>query len=258
MQFDVIGLFLFVLFILPGFLAQRARRSIVPQSLKPLSPVAEVGEFVLAGVWVHVCLIVGFKLWCWIFGGQYFFLLWNTLVYGTPSTFFRSYSAFVFIYLLASLMVGYLFGFVQGWSIIKQPVRSFVVRQPSVNHLLTRLGVPGFLQDDPVWYFVLKQETAESMVFVEVEMKDGNGFYTGALRAYGILDDSEKSKDFYLEEVCFRKDRTVPYIALKCDGILLNFEDVVGVQVRRIASPKAPHDPSSNTATPQLSEDHVA
>ena len=64
-------------------------------------------------------------------------------------------------------------------------------------------------------------------------MKDGAGFYTGELKSYGILDDSEKSKDFYLVSAHFKQDRSGSYTPLKCDGLLLNFEDVLSIQVAR-------------------------
>ncbi len=70
-------------------------------------------------------------------------------------------------------------------------------------------------------------------MFLEVEMKNNAGFYTGELKSYGILDDSEKSKDFYLESVHFKQNRSDSYISLKCDGILLNFEDVASILVVR-------------------------
>jgi hypothetical protein len=233
MQFDITGLLIFLVFILPGLLAQRARRSLVPQSLKPLSTVAEVGEYVLSGVWVHVFMLFAFWVWCWIFNRQYLEALTNSLSFGSFPNFLRAYRAFVFYYLVASLVIGYSLGFVQGWLILRQPIRSWMVRQQSINRVLNTFGIPGFLQEDPVWYFVLKQQSANTMVFVEVEMKGGVGFYTGRLRSYGILDDSVKSKDFYLEGVYFKESRSASFAAVDCDGLLLNFEDVASIQVRK-------------------------
>ena len=65
-------------------------------------------------------------------------------------------------------------------------------------------------------------------------MKDNAGFYTGELKSYGILDDSQKSKDFYLVNVYFKQSRLDTYIRLKCEGVLLNFDDVTTIQVARI------------------------
>jgi uncharacterized protein DUF6338 len=233
MQFDVTGFLIFLGFILPGFLAQRARYSLAPRSLKPLSPVAEVGEFVLAGVWVHAFLLIVVRLYFYFFEKPYFAILLNTFYYSAPSRFLWSYRGFVFGYLVASLALGYCFGFVHGWSIIRQPIRSWIVRGQLPSRLLTKLGISGFLQEDPVWYFVLKQNSPLTMVFLEIEMKNGAGIYTGRLRSYGILDDSVKSKDFYLEDVYFKQGRSDRFSALNCDGLLVNFEDVASIQVRK-------------------------
>lgn len=94
--------------------------------------------------------------------------------------------------------------------------------------------MPGFLQEDPVWYFVLRQRSPDTMVFLEVEMKNGAGIYTGTLKSYGILDDSVKSKDFYLEDVYFKENRSGSFVGLRCDGVLVNFEDVLSVQVVKV------------------------
>jgi hypothetical protein len=69
------------------------------------------------------------------------------------------------------------------------------------------------------------------MVFLEVEMKNGLGTYSGKLKSYGILDDSVRSKDFYIEDVYFREKRSDPFSYMKCSGLLLNFEDVASIQV---------------------------
>jgi hypothetical protein len=93
MQFDITGFAIFLAFILPGFVAQKSRDSIVPRSLKPLSPVSEVGEFVLAGVWR---------------------VLWT-------------YRFFSLLYFVLSLFVGYLLGLLQGVLILRQPLRNWAV-----------------------------------------------------------------------------------------------------------------------------------
>jgi hypothetical protein len=198
MQFDVTGLLIFLAFILPGFVAQKARYSLVPRSLKPLSPVGEVGEFILTGVWIHIFLAVATRVSFRIFAEQYFAVLKNGFYYGTLPQFLWEHRVFIFGYFVLSLVVGYGSGLLQGVLIIKQPIRRWIVRKPFPNRLLRRLGVPGFLQEDPVWYFVLRQKGPDTMVFLEVEMKNGAGIYTGALKSYGVLDDSVKSKDFYL------------------------------------------------------------
>ncbi len=234
MQFDITGFLIFLAFVLPGFVAQKAKSSLIPRSLKPLSPVGEVGEFVLSGVWIQVFMAVTTRLFFWIFAEQYFKVLSNIFYYGSLNKVLWSYQVLVFGYFVLSLTIGYGFGFFQGVLIIKQPIRNWLVRKPFPNRMLKKLGVPGFLQEYPVWYFVLKQESATTMVFLEVEMKDRTGIYTGTLISYGILDDCEKSKDFFLEDVYFKQNRSDSFVPLRCDGVLLNFEDVASIQVVKV------------------------
>jgi hypothetical protein len=234
MQFDITGFLIFLAFILPGFVAQKSRDSIVPRYLKSLSPVAEVGEFVLAGVWVHALLILGICLVLSLFAKDYFAVLTSHFKYEAFQNFLWSHRIVAVVYFISSLGVGYWVGFVQGWFILQQPVRNWALSKSLPTNILTKLGVPAFLEEQPVWYFALKQTSNLKAIFVEAEMKNGAGFYTGQLLSYGILDDSVKSKDFYLIQVHFKQDRSGQYAPLKCDGILLNFEDVASVQIKRI------------------------
>jgi hypothetical protein len=234
MQFDITGFLIFLIFILPGFVAQKARFTLAPRSLKPLSPVGEVGEFVLTGVLVHALLALAIWIYCSLFARQYFAVLANAFHYGALSEFLWSYRVFVFGYFVFSLLSGYCFGFFQGVMIVKQPI------QRLTESMLRTLGVPGFLREEPVWYFVLKRESADTQVFLEVEMKSGAGIYTGRLQSYGILDDSVKSKDFYLVDVYFKENRFGAFGQLQCDGVLLSFEDVASIQVVKVEPEEAP------------------
>jgi len=38
-------------------------------------------------------------------------------------------------------------------------------------------------------------------------MKEGGGFYTGELKSYGIVSDSERNKDFLLVNASIKKPR---------------------------------------------------
>jgi len=234
MQFDVTGFLIFLAFILPGFVAQKSRKSVVPESLKPLSPVSEVGEFVLSGVWVHAFLVVCIRLFFLFFAKQYFALLSNTFRYSAPSNFFWNHWNLALSYFIFSLGFGYCLGFLHGYVILTQPVRNWALNRSLPRKFLRKLGISGFLESDPVWYFVLKQSSSHTAIFLEVEMKAAAGFYTGQLMSYGILDDAVKSKDFYLEQPYFKQDRSAKYTELNCGGLLLNFEDMISIQVTRI------------------------
>jgi Family of unknown function (DUF6338) len=232
MQFDLNGFLIFLGFILPGFVAQRARVSLAPKPLKPVSAVAEVGEFVLAGVLAHVTLLIAFRIFLGIFAGSYYLNVISSLQYGSRPNFVWNHSKLMSTYFLLSLVAGYAVGLIQGWQILQHPTRGWV--SSHLGGFLQKVGITGFLQEEPVWYFVFKQASLTETVFLEVEMKNGAGFYTGKLRSYGILDDCEKSKDFYIEEAHYKSSRSANYSALNCDGLLLNFEDVISIQIRKV------------------------
>jgi Family of unknown function (DUF6338) len=234
MQFDITGFAIFLAFILPGVVAQKSRDSLVPRSLKPLSAASEVGEFVLAGVWVHVFLVVVIRLFFFFLGTEYFRHLATNFEYDTFARFLWSYRRLAFVYFVASLAFGYLLGFLQGVLILRQPLRKWATSRSIPTKVLRKLGVTGFLEEQPIWYFVLKQTKGLRAIFVQVEMKNAAGFYTGQLISYGILDDSIKSKDFYLEKVFFKQTISEQYAPVRCDGLLLNFEDVVSIQITRV------------------------
>ena len=77
----------------------------------------------------------------------------------------------------------------------------------------------------------MRQKTRNERTFVEVKMKDSGGFYTGELKDFAILADSERQKDFYLVNVYFRKPEENEYMRLDVDGILLNFADAESLRV---------------------------
>jgi hypothetical protein len=64
-------------------------------------------------------------------------------------------------------------------------------------------------------------------------MKAGVGYYTGEMQSFGVLDDSEKSKDFYLINCYFKESKQDEYAKLDVDGVLLNFGDVDSIEVMK-------------------------
>ena len=65
--------------------------------------------------------------------------------------------------------------------------------------------------------------------FVEVRMKQNGGFYTGELKSYGIVPDSEPNKDFLLVNAAYKKQESDTYVSLAADGVLLNFADAESI-----------------------------
>jgi hypothetical protein len=137
-----------------------------------------------------------------------------------------------------SLIAGVLLGLLRGTLSLNQPVRTFLVGRRWIRTLLTRMGIFYFLWEEPVWYGVLRQRKTDERTFVQVEMKENGGFYTGELRNFAILSDSERQKDFYLTNVHFRKTEQDEYTRLDVDGVLLNFSDAESIQVIKRLPPR--------------------
>jgi hypothetical protein len=94
-----------------------------------------------------------------------------------------------------------------------------------------------FLQEDPVWYGVLRQQSGGERTFVQVKMKGDGGFYTGKVKHFAILPDSEKQKDFYIVNAYHSKSDQEEYVRVDADGILLNSGDAESIEViKRVRS----------------------
>jgi len=99
------------------------------------------------------------------------------------------------------------------------------------------LGFRALLQEAPVWYEALRQNTRNERTFVEVKMKQGGGFYTGELKSYGIVSDSERNKDFLLVNASYKRTEESNYVPMDVDGVLLNFADAESVAVIKEKNP---------------------
>lgn len=109
-------------------------------------------------------------------------------------------------------------------------------------------GVTGLLGERPIIYEVLNpaldQGTSNS-VFVEVEMKDGLGFYSGQLSQFAIVRDEEPHKPIFLIDVWFKKERSDDYESVDTDGIMIDLAEAANLLVKQVdvsgtASPSAP------------------
>lgn len=237
MTFDATGLLVFLLAIVPGFVAQQSRHSIHPRSVQPKSVIEETGEYVLNSVFIHVPLLVIFRLLL-SFCNPSILATLNTAI--EQSKLLRwgwEHHYLVLFYYLLSLVAGVFLGLLRGTLSLNQPVRTFLVGRAWIKGFLSRIGIFSFLWEEPVWYGVLRQRKPDERTFVQVKMRENGGFYTGELRNFAILSDSERQKDFYLTNVHFRKTDQDEYTRLDVDGILLNFSDADSIQVIKRPAP---------------------
>lgn len=226
MDFSFASLLIFVIFVLPGFIAQRSRQTIFPRSLLPVGTLGEAGSLVFSSVLVHS-------------------LLWVTLLLTFDSSVLAALSGYkvdelgaalqhrpwaVIGYVWASLSLGYLLGFIEGWMLLRQPLRNLLLKLGWIKDLLLKIGVTGLLDERPVWFYVLNQAPS-NIVYLEVALKESGGYYTGRLVTYAILDDTERNKDFCLMDVYFKQRYDDKYSSVPCSRLLLNFGDVCSLKV---------------------------
>lgn len=243
MTFDITGLLIFLLGILPGFLAQQTRYSIFPRSLKPKSVIEETGYYIFNSILVHALLILLFSVYMLTWSPSASAEFSQSIAQHTPSEWIWKHWILTATYFGASLAGGFLFGLFRGWLALRQPIRNWLAKYQRFDRFLTWFGIWLFLQEDPVWFHVFRQQTDDETIFLQVKMKSGAGFYTGQLESYGILDDSEREKDFYLVRAHYKVSVQDKYQRLHGDGVLLNFGDVESIQVTKIcAGQVAPSD----------------
>ncbi len=227
MTFDLTGLVIFLLAVMPGFIAQQSRYLIVPRSIEQKSAIEEMGDYVLNSALIHLVLLTAFRIF-----------VRRVIVESIPSPFLRdpfllwlwNHHRLVLLYFLTSLAIGPPFGFVRGIVALKQPIRTKVLVLRWCRWLLAKIGVQSFLETDPVWYGVLRNNKTNEFTFLQIKMKNGS-YYTGELRSYGLVTDREKQKDFYIVNAYFRGPDQEEYRRLEVDGVLLNFADADSVEI---------------------------
>jgi hypothetical protein len=225
MTFDVAGLLIFLLAIVPGFIAQQARARLVPRSLRAASVLEETGNYVFNSIVVHLLLLIAFRLTLAIVRSATPVSLSAAITQKQLPDWAWQHRHLVLSYYLVSLLLGAILGVVRGAAERDRQIGAWLADNRFLRPLLLRLGVRAFLEEAPVWYEALRERSRDERTFVEVRMKRNGGFYTGELKSYGIVSDSDPNKDFLLVNAAFKKHASDAYVALDADGVLLNFAD---------------------------------
>ncbi len=137
-------------------------------------------------------------------------------------------------YVFLSFLLSHLLGFVYGIWRLQGSVAAKLLRKVA---WLRRFRVTGLLGERPIIYEVLNpmidRDVANS-IFVEVEMRDGLGLYSGQLEQFAIVPDEEPHKPIYLIDVWYRKDRSMEYAEIEADGLMVDLADAVTLSVRQV------------------------
>lgn len=259
MKFDVSTILLVIVAVIPGLFAQRTRNQVVPQSFAPQGASAELAELVALGVSTHGILAfilasILFLIGCLSKGSpDYFFSKLDSLIAGQwCSQHIVEASLVTSGYVFVSFVFSHWLGFIYGiWRSNSPFTRKLFAH---ATWLQKRFGVTGLLGERPIIYEVLNpaldRGTTQS-VFVEVEMKDALGFYSGQLSQFAIVKDDEPHKPIFLIDVWFKQQRSDDYESVETDGIMIDLADVATLLVKHVdvSGPTIPSTTREEIAT---------
>jgi hypothetical protein len=242
LKFDVSTILLVVVAVIPGLFAQRTRNQLVPRSFAPQGASAELAELVALGFATHgilaflaamILLLAG-----WLHKGSpdYFFSKLDSLIASQwCSQHIVQASLIAAGYVFVSFFVSHWLGFIYGVFRSNSPFTKKLFA--NATWLRRLFGVTGLLGERPIIYEVLNPEfdhgTTKS-VFVEVEMKDRLGFYSGQLSQFAIVKDDEPHKPVFLIDVWFKKERGDAYESVETDGIMIDLADAATLLVKQM------------------------
>jgi hypothetical protein len=241
LKFDFSTILIVIVAVIPGLFAQRTRNQLIPRSFAPQGASAELAELVALGISTHG-IIVLFCACCLFLRGWLRwhdpFLLFSILDSENIGAWCSKHVAEAFlyatVYVLASLVLSHWLGFIYGIWRYSSPFTTFVFAKAT---WLAKRGITGLLGERPIIYEVLNPaiDNGEAKsVFVEVEMKDALGFYSGQLSQFAIVQDEEPHKPIFLIDVWFKKERNDVYDPVETDGIMIDLADTVTLLVKQV------------------------
>jgi hypothetical protein len=242
LKFDFSTILLVIVAVIPGLFAQRTRNQLVPRSFAPQGASAELAELVALGVATHGILaflsatILFLLGWLRKGNPDYFFSKIDSLLAGQWfSQHTIEVSLIAFSYVIFSFFVSHWLGFVNGLLRLKSPVTTKLFAK--ATWLRNWFDVAGLLGERPIIYEVLNptlDHGTTKSVFLEVEMKNGLGFYSGQLSQFAIVRDEEPHKPIYLIDVWFKKERSDDYESIETDGIMIDLAEAATLLVKQV------------------------
>lgn len=236
------SLLIFLLAILPGAVAQRAKSSLVPRSLETPTAISEIGDYVLTSAWIHFATLLVFSIIVPRTLGQSYSrsLISEIRQSGLALSFLVDHWKIASAYFLVLVVGAYFFGILRGYQIRTKRFQ---------QSLFKKLGLTVALDQRTLWSVVMDGDRPEDCdTWIEVELKDSKGFYQGRLKTYPIVAESERNKEFFLKPAEFKLQRSDRYQPLPdVAGVLLSFCEVVSMRVARVKRP-APAPPAKAAA----------
>ncbi len=241
MKIDFSTIILVIIAVIPGLFALRSRNLVAPRSFAPQGASAELAELVALGIATHGILIIIAAVILSILGwhSHHFILYFFSEI---DSAHINSWcfqhisevSLLATVYIFISFLLSHWLGFVYGIFRLQSPITSRLLGKATG---LRKFGVTGLLGERPIIYEVLNpviDHGVTKSMFVEVEMRDGLGLYSGQLSQFAIVQDDQPHKPIYLIDVWYRKDRSLPYEQVETDGLMIDLADAVTLSVKQV------------------------
>jgi hypothetical protein len=242
LKLDFSTILLVIVAVIPGLFAQRTRNHLVPRSFAPQGASSELAELVALGVATHGILgflsAITLVLLGWLRHGNpdYFF---SKLDSPTASQWCSQHLVESFlitsIYFFLSFFFSHWLGFIYGLMRLKSPFTTILFAK--ATWLQRWFGVSGLLGERPIIYEVLNpvlDRGKAKSVFVEIERKNGLGFYSGQLSQFSIVRDEEPHKPIFLIDVWFKRERSDNYTSVPTDGIMIDLADAATLLVKQV------------------------
>ena len=209
MDIDLYKVALFVLAVLPGYLARRGSDSVLPRTQRKIGATEEIAEFLIYSVIVHFVLALIYCLF-WIFAGYFYghsalFFLgdWLKLVpsdllkrfYGIPAGYLATYFCLSFV---LGWFIGVGRGLIELWHLTERVVRWVITEDSWAGRFLWKNFGRFFITGRPIIYDALFPDLDDKGkrkdVFVELVLKENQGSITGRVTSFSIANDEESHK----------------------------------------------------------------
>lgn len=239
-DFSTIALILAL--VVPGLIAQKSRRRLSPQSFETTGAAGELGAFVAYGFAAHaVSLLVAFA---GVLG-------WEAVDHVSLSSFLQradrfnisawtaSHSlesvALLALYICFSLAIAYLLGILAGLLNLHSPLLGLLDKVSAFTSISKRLGIFSLVEARPLAFELFSGESyargTDLIFFLELQLREENGFVTGELVKYAIVKDEEPHRPVVLRDVFFKKTADEDYRPIKGDRLLIDLADALFVHV---------------------------
>jgi hypothetical protein len=247
MEIDFPKVALFVLAVLPGYFALRARKSIAPLSLHKKGATEELAGFFVYSALVHFILALVF-ICLWALAGLLLhqhplFYLRPSLLSPAPALAQKAIhlpASLILLYVPLSFATGWAIGFGRGLFSVWRPLtviaeRLGFTKQSRAGKLWSRRVGRFLLTSRPIIYDALfpeEDETGQSkLVFVELALKDGGGKYIGQVKAFSITRDEEEHKLLYMIDVYRQSSLDESFEKLDVEGMLFDLSEAATLGV---------------------------